>query len=288
MAHALDLLLARQNPDGGFGFRAGQSSWLEPAAWAALALHGRAEAQRALAWIEPQQLPSGAWPAHPQAQRESWATSLVILLKCLRGEFDSKWKRAVDWLVSAEARRIPGPSWLERLLQGEDAVVQDRSLRGWPWTPGAAGWIEPTVHAVRALEFSRARYPGGALQERIETGVRMILDRQCKDGGWNYGNKRVLGQDLDSYPECTALALIGLCGRTGPQVERGLARAGEDWKRGPRGLAHALLRIALRMHGVAFEDRPVEVNPRTDTAVLAFALIGEPEGAWRLWKGGSA
>jgi hypothetical protein len=144
------------------------------------------------------------------------------------------------------------------------------------------------VHAVRALDLSRAHDARGALPEKIETGVRMILDRQCKDGGWNYGNKRVLGQDLDSYPECTALALIGLCGRKEPQVERGIARAVEDWKRGPRGLAHALLRIAFRMHGVPFEDRPVEVNPRTDTAVLAFALIGEPEGAWRLWKGGSA
>jgi hypothetical protein len=284
----VELLLARQNADGGFGFRRRQSSWLEPTMWAALALHGRPETDRAMAWAAALQLPGGAWLAHPEARRESWAASLVILLKCLRGEFDGGWKKAVDWLVASEARRIPDPSWLDRLLGREDAVVQDRRLRGWPWTPGAAGWIEPTVHAVRALEHSRARYGGQVVAERIEMGVRMIADRQCRDGGWNYGNKRVLGEDLESYPECTALGLIGLCGRRGPEVERGLRCALEHWRRGPRGLAQALLRIAFRMHGVPFEDRPVEVREWTETSVLALAMIGEPEGSWRLWKGGAA
>lgn len=282
---ALHLLLARQNTDGGFGFRAGQSSWLEPTAWAALALYGRTDMDRAMAWLGPMQSAGGAWPAHPKAQRESWATSLVVLLKCLRGEFDASWEKAVRWLIAGEAHRIPDPSWLDRLLHKEDAVVQDRSLRGWPWTPGSAGWIEPTVHAIRALNHSRSRYGGAALPRQIEMGSRMILDRQCRDGGWNYGNKRVLGEDLDSFPECTALALIGLCGRKGPQVGRGLECALGHWRRAPRGLAQALLRIALRMHGVPFDDRPVAVNHRTETTVLALSLIGEPEGTWRLWKG---
>lgn len=284
----LPILQARQNADGGFGYRAGQSSWLEPTAWVALALHGRAEMDRAMAWLAPLQLAGGAWPAHREAARESWATSLVIVLKCLRGEFDEGWKRGVEWLIAAEARRAPDPSWLERLLHREDAVVQDRSLRGWPWTPGAVGWIEPTVHAVRALDHSRLRYRQPPLAARIETGVRMILDRQCRDGGWNYGNKRVLGEDLESFPECTALALIGLIGRSEPQVGRGIECALDHWKRGPRGLAQALLRIAFRMHGVPFDDRPVEVSERTETTVLALALIGDPDGAWRRWKGGAA
>lgn len=284
---ALDWLRARQNADGGFGYRAGQSSWLEPTAWAALALAGREEMDRAMAWMGRLQTAGGAWPAHPGAPRESWATSLVILLKCLRNEFDPQWRRAVDWLVSAQAPKLPERSWLDRLLHREDAVVQDRNLRGWPWTPGAAGWIEPTVHAVRALIRSRERYAEKVADERIEMGVRMILDRQCRDGGWNYGNKRVLGEDLESFPETTALALIGLCGRSGPQVARGMQCALDHWRRGPRGLAQALLRIAFRMHGVEFQDRPVEVSERTETTVLALALIGEPEGAWRLWKGGA-
>lgn len=116
----------------------------------------------------------------------------------------------------------------------------------------------------------------------------MIADRQCRDGGWNYGNRRVLGKDLESFPECTALALIGLCGRSGPTVERGITCALGHWQCRPRGLAQALLRIAFRMHGVPFEDRPVETPEYCETSLLAFALIGDREGTWRLWQKGAS
>ena len=285
---ARSLLLARQNPDGGWGYYAGQSSWLEPTACAALALHGTPASDGAVGWLDSRQMPSGGWPAHPQAPQESWAGSLVVLLKCIRGEFDASWDNGVQWLLRTRARQVPVTSWLDRLLRREPAVVLDPALEGWPWTPGTAGWIEPTVHAVRALEWSRKRRDGEDIRQRIETGIRMILDRQCRDGGWNYGNKRVLGEDLESFPECTALALIGVCGRKSAAVERGIRCALGHWKRGPHGLAQALLRIAFRMHGVEFEDRPVTVNERTETTVLALALIGEAEGAWKLWKGDAA
>lgn len=288
ISEALRLLLARQNPDGSFGFQPGQSGWLEPSAWAAMALGGRPEAERLMQWIGSLQSPSGAWWSHPQARRESWATSLVIVNKCLRGEFDGHWRRGVAWLAGAQARQLSNRTWIDRLLRREPAVVFDPALRGWPWSPGTAGWIEPTAHAVRALSLSGARHNSTALAEKIQQGVAMILDRQCRDGGWNYGNRRVLGEDLESFPECTALALIGLCGRRAPQVEKGIGCALQHWGRQPRGLAQALLRIAFRMHGVPFEDRPVEVGGRTETAVLALAVIGEPEGAWRQWKGGTS
>lgn len=224
----------------------------------------------------------------PKTRQPGWATSLVVVVKCARGEWDNGWRRALEWLVRTEARRTGTQSWLDRLLRREPVNELDASLTAWPWTPGTAAWIEPTVHAVRALELSFPKHGGERLRERIELGRRMILDRQCRDGGWNYGNKRVLGEDLESFPECTALALIGLCGGKGPEVERGIRCAMDHWRRRPRGLAQALLRVAFRMHGVPFEDRPVEVNGRTETTVLALALIGEPDGAWRLWKGEAA
>jgi squalene cyclase len=285
---ARQLLLARQNPDGGWGYYAGQSSWLEPTAYAALALHGTPASDRAMAWLGSCQMPSGGWPASPQAQTESWAGALVVLLKCVRGECDASWEKGVQWLLRTRARQVPVSNWMDRLLRREPAVVLDPALEGWPWTPGTAGWIEPTVHAVRALEWSRKRRDGEAVRQRIETGIRMILDRQCRDGGWNYGNKRVLGEDLESFPECTGLALVGLCGRGGPQVEHGIRCALGHWRRRPRGLAQAVLRVAFRMQGVEFDDRPVEVSERTETTVLALARIGDAEGAWKLWKGDAA
>lgn len=284
---ARTLLLSRQNADGGWGFRARQSSWLEPTAYAAIALAGSDASRRAADLLRGWQTPEGAWVTNPLTQQPSWATSLAVLLKCALGEYDASWRRGVEWLVRARATQIPVQTWVDRLLRREPLLVQDNTLTAWPWTLGAAAWVEPTVHAVRALILSLPRHDSGRLRERIDLGVRMILDRQCRDGGWNYGNKRVLGEDLESFPESTALALIGLCGRRGPQVERGVARALDHWKRGPRGLAQALLRIAFRMHGAGFEDRPVAVSERTETTVLALALIGEPEGAWRQWRGGA-
>lgn len=285
---ARTLLLSRQNSDGGWGYQQGRSSWLEPTVYAALALHGTEASERAIALLSRWQGSSGAWIENPSAPRESWATALVVILKCARGEYDDSWRRAVEWLVRRKPRPMQAPVWLDRLLRRQPVVDHDPTLAGWPWTAGTAGWIEPTSHAVRALELSGAHAQMDGLKARAEEGVRMILDRQCRDGGWNYGNKRVLGEDLESFPECTALALIGLCGREGPQVERGLRRAMEDWRRAPRGLAQALLRIAFRMHGVAFDDRPVVVNERTETTVLALSLIGDADGAWRHWKGGAS
>lgn len=283
VAHTL--LLSRQNADGGWGFQKGQSSWLEPAVYSALALHGTRAARLAADWLKPWQTPEGAWVTSPQTRQPSWATSLAVVLKCVLGERDEAWRRGVAWLVQRRSRTFPAPGRIERLLRREPVVDHDQTLAGWPWTAGTAGWIEPTSHAVRALALSEPHARMKGLRERIEEGARLILDRQCRDGGWNYGNKRVLGEDLESFPECTALALIGLCGRKGPQVDRILECALGHWRRRPRGLAQALLRIALRMHGVSFDDLPVAVNHRTETTVLALSLIGEPEGTWRLWKG---
>ena len=44
-------------------------------------------------------------------------------------------------------------------------------------------------------------------------GEALLLDVRCKDGGWNYGSAWTLGEDQRSYPETTALALLGLQGR---------------------------------------------------------------------------
>ena len=44
-------------------------------------------------------------------------------------------------------------------------------------------------------------------------GEAQLMDVRSRDGGWNYGSPAALGVDLPSYPETTALALVGLQGR---------------------------------------------------------------------------
>lgn len=166
-------------------------------------------------------------------------------------------------------------------------MFQDRRLDGWPWTPGTANWVEPTAHALRALRLSLPHHEAAAARERIAIGERLLLDRRCRDGGWNYGNKRVLQEDLPSYSECTALALIGLSGNGQLDLAASRHRAQEDWAAPQAALARGLMRIGLRMQGIPFADNRPELHERTETTQIALALIGEAEGTWRLWRGES-
>jgi hypothetical protein len=51
---------------------------------------------------------------------------------------------------------------------------------------------------------------GTNVEERIRQGKMLIYDRMCDDGGWNYGNPKVFGDNLWPYPDITAVALIAL------------------------------------------------------------------------------
>jgi hypothetical protein len=87
----------------------------------------------------------------------------------------------------------------------------------------------------------------------------------------------VMGGDLPSYPETTALALLGLQGHA--DLSQSLERAGQMARdqqqengatRSP--LARAWLRLALRLHGVKV-DLPLG-TPLRDVVVTAIDAIG--------------
>ena len=62
--------------------------------------------------------------------------------------------------------------------------------------------------AVLALADRAIREPGA--MERLQYGVDLLLDRQAPDGGWNYGNVRVLDYELPSFLDTTGWALLAL------------------------------------------------------------------------------
>ena len=262
-------LLATQNADGGWGYFPAKQSWLEPTAWAMLALDGDSGSERAWALVRSWQLPDGSWPACAQAREPHWTTALAVLLHAVRGVHDDSFRRGVKWLLETSGSEngivFRVAHWLRPRV-----VEMDPSLKAWPWRPGTSSWIEPTAHALAGLRRAADAYGGKAIRERIAEGERMMLERRCRDGGWNYGNRRVLGADLPSYPETTAIALYGLKGASADlRAPVALARRFWDETRSP--LARAWLRLALWSHGVAVAagDSP----PSNDVMVVALESI---------------
>lgn len=283
----LDALKGSQNPDGGWGYYRDKSSWLEPTVWAALALHGDQAADRAWSLIRGWQLPTGAWRAAAAVPEETWATSLAVTLHCVRGLRDEAWRKGVSWLISTKGTTAGWwdvfMGWIASFKQ--EISAHDPTLAGWPWRDGNSSWVEPTVHAVVALRHSSRTFGGAPLSERIGIGERLLIDRRCKDGGWNYGNTRVLGEELESYPECTALGLIGLCGSHGYDLKPSYDAARRYWTRQIPAFGRAQLRVALRLHGLDVRESPhAPADACRDTMHLAFEALGHVEGNWKLLR----
>jgi len=124
---------------------------------------------------------------------------------------------AANYLVNA-VEKTPR-HWILKMaewMQSWDSSYVDQNLRGWNWNSGTATWIEPTAYALIFLKKFQglggwAHDPKASnLNEITREADELIYARVCKDGGWNYGNSRVLGEELRPYPLTTALALIAL------------------------------------------------------------------------------
>jgi hypothetical protein len=162
----------------------------------------------------------------------------------------------------------------------------DVSHQGWPWREGNAAWIEPTVHTLVALKKVASNYRGAELEHRVREGEALILSRRCSDGGWNCGNPNVLNFDLPSYPETTALALLGVQGRSATELKGPLSVARRYREETKSSLAKAWLTIALRCHGENL-DPPVDAGKvSSDVMLTALEALGHPDGNYRLLRTG--
>ncbi|MCP5111639.1 MAG: hypothetical protein GY953_12470, partial [bacterium] len=132
----LEFLRAAQNADGGWGYSPGKRSWLEPTAYATLALDGVEGAgdasRRAFDLIRSWQMPDGGWPPAEGVERSTWTTALAVTMHCVRGVYDSAFLRGVDWLV--ETRGAEG-TWLKRIMSLVKPKLfgYDPRVLGWPW-----------------------------------------------------------------------------------------------------------------------------------------------------------
>jgi hypothetical protein len=188
-------------------------------------------------------------------------------------------KRGLDYLLSTAGADSDMLKRVAKFL-APDHTDREPSFRGWPWKPGTSSWIEPTAHGITALRLAGKTVPSGSLRDRMASAQKMILHMRCKDGGWNYGARIALGHALASFPETTALALVGLAGRNdvGDAVQHAANLLGA--KQSP--LSRAWLRVALRMHG----QNPAALDEAwasQDTLIGAVEALGANENAnWRL------
>jgi hypothetical protein len=264
----LDALRRAQNADGGWGYFPGKQSWLEPTAWAALALHGRPASDRAWKLLRSWQQPDGSWRPAAEVQVSNWGTALCVTIACARGEFDDPFRKGVTWLLGSSG--MESVLWRRALSKTKlFAVDRNPDFKGWPWKPNTSSWVEPTAHSLVSLKKAAAHFSGDALQQRILSGHAELLDVRGADGGWNYGSRAALGIDLPSYPETTGIALVGLQGAKG--VSKSIARAKQMAAETTSPLARAWLRIALLLHDQ--DAPPLSSTPSPDLMITAIEAL---------------
>lgn len=205
--------------DGGLGHLPGQPGHLEPTLLASAA----GAIAPPLAWLAEQ----------------PWGWGQLLLPACLAG------RAGADGLVGAV---------IEQLLSREGLKVEDTrgwlgfdaTIPAWPWVDQTASWVEPTAYALLSLKRS-----GHGDHPRVAQGEALLRDRQCADGGWNYGNPAVLGAQLESYLPPTGWAVLAL--PDGVAVQRALTRL-EDARQQRSTSTLSLAILAHCQHGAPVPD----------------------------------
>ena len=217
IAAAVELLLAAQNPDGGWGWSKGRHSTTECSSLALLALASFSQNKQTvpiregLDWLSKRQNSDGSWPLNDSLKDGSWATALAMLALDAWPEHEEAITKAGRWALMQYGNK---PGLLAKVLLTlsfkKKPVILNEDLVGWPWMTGTFSWVEPTSYFLIALKRMRRHLLGTNVDERIRQGESMIYDRMCVGGGWNYGNSVVYGEKLWPYADTTAIALIAL------------------------------------------------------------------------------
>ena len=225
-----------------------------------MALAGLREAaaarEAAIRWLESRMNSDGALTLVGDNQPH-WSTSLLVIALARLGVRGNLREKAVNWLLA----------WKGEKVAPTKEITLDGALQGWPWASGTFSWVEPTSYAMLALKLSgHGRHP------RVAEAEKMLLDRVCQDGGWNYGNRVIYGAAFQGFPSTTALAALALQDSTAarPTVERGLAFL-------ERGIQAHQSALTLALAILCFQV----LSKPTATLVTALKSRQQSDGSWR-------
>ena len=255
-------LLASANA-GGWGYYDGKASRVEPTCWALLAL--------------------GSLGSVSTSEWEAFARPHVTFLTGIQGsdgllvETDpalaNLTANGVAAIALAHQRALIPSAVREHLHAGlvdlkgvrleQIDPKQDSTLQGWPWVRDTFSWVEPTAWCLLATKVADADLRNRATAARQAEAERLLTNRMCIGGGWNYGNAVALGQDLRAYVPTTAVALMSMQDRrTDPAVQQSLRMLESQRLAEPSAMTLALVSICLRLYGLstdAVDDRLSEV-----------------------------
>jgi Prenyltransferase and squalene oxidase repeat len=254
----LPFLKSARNQDGGWGFRAGAESRVEPTSWALLALRGMEGPVEPMAaavrFLRSTQLADGSWPASPGQTTGCWATSLACWALARDEESLPALRSGLQWICADWPKDLNFVRRLVRkarsLARKEEISRQDDSLRGWGWTPHTASWVEPTAFALLALEQAPKELLPPSASERQRLGRLMLYNRMCPGGGWNCGNPMVYGVAGDPSIPQTAWALLALRNEPRGEAQASSLQWLEKGLKGAIGIGSlALTKICLETYG---------------------------------------
>jgi len=268
------------SPAGGWAYYEARNSRIEPTCWALLATASPDNSAAAphLAFLASLQQPDG----------------LLIELAGEPPNFSHNGLAA--WVLQQigstggpdVSRLIAGLTAAKGVKAGNDGSPQDNSLQAWSWVPDTFSWVEPTAWCVLALKKSRAHTPSAAIDARIREAEAMLVNRACREGGWNYGNATILQQDLRPYVPTTALGLLAMSDLSANEaVQRSLMLLESTQLTEPSAFALALTVLALRSLGrdtsiaqQALEDAVARAEARGHLHAIAMAACAlSPTGA---------
>lgn len=269
MSRATEFLLQSQNADGGWGYRVGGMSYVEPTAAAMHALKN-AEAkdsrQRARDFLLSIQQRDGGWGIGMLDSESGWMTAWAVFVLADFPEVRDAVARGAAWLINTVGLRVSEEPARANI---RDLFRIDSTLRGWPWQVGDAAWVHPTALAILGLIAAGKRE-----EARVREGVEYLYDRSAAEGGWNIGNPQMIDKKIPATIHDTAIALLAL--RTaGEGLNAARVAAGIQFLRNAIARAKTPAELAWGIYSLQ------GWNIDTGDAIARLNALQSPDGSWQ-------
>jgi len=265
----------------GWGYYSGKTSRIESTCWALLALgetwsdgDWQSFAGRHVALLTESQQQSGLL-VETDARLANFAVNGLALI-CLTA-------MALPDTEQAASRLKGGIIGVKGVKLPQGTGKQNDTLQGWPWVRDTFSWVEPTAWCTLGVKKRDGSKRSGNAAPRVDEAERLLLDRVCAPGGWNYGNANTLGQDLRPYVPTTAIGLMAMQDR---RSDAGISRSSE-WLAANRfsessTLALSLASMSLKICGLPADDVDVRLIDVVVKSESSGHLLGMAMAAYAL------